>query len=60
MVSWVLGFLTAAGSYNVRGDLRETDHDAVSAWLDKYCREHPLNTFKDAAASLVDELSKPK
>jgi hypothetical protein len=44
----------------VQGNLRDTDHDAVSAWLDKYCRENPLNKIKDAAKSLVDELSKPK
>jgi hypothetical protein len=57
---WVLGWLSAAGYYDVRGDLRETDSDAVDAWLDKYCREHPLNTIKAAAASLVDELPKTK
>jgi hypothetical protein len=28
--------------------------------VDKYCRENPLNHLSDAAASLVDELSKPK
>jgi hypothetical protein len=49
-----------AGYYNVQGVLRKTDADAVDAWVDKYCRENPLNNVKDAAASLVDELSKPK
>jgi len=59
-ISWVLGWLSAAGHYSVTSDLRETDSDAVAAWVDKYCREHPLNDISDAAASLVDELSKPK
>jgi hypothetical protein len=58
---WVIGWLSAAGYYNVRGsDLRDTDWDEVTAWVDKYCREHPRNHIKDAAASLVDEWSKTK
>jgi hypothetical protein len=52
--------MSAAGYYGVPGGLRETDSDAVAAWVDKYCREHRLNNVKDAAASLVDELSKTK
>jgi hypothetical protein len=60
MLSWVLGFTSAAGYYTVRGDLRDTDGQAIEAWVDKYCRENPLNKIKDAAASLVDELSKTK
>jgi hypothetical protein len=59
-INWVLGWVSAAGYYNVQGALRETDADAVSAWVDKYCREHPLSEIKDAAATLVDELAKPK
>jgi ElaB/YqjD/DUF883 family membrane-anchored ribosome-binding protein len=55
-----MGWLSAAGYYNVHGSLRVTDADAVAAWMDKYCRENPLNSIGDAAASLVDELSKPK
>jgi len=59
-LSWVLGWLSAAGYYDVRGDLRDTDADAVTAWVDKYCREHPLNEIDEAASSLVVELSKTK
>jgi hypothetical protein len=51
--------LSAAGYY-LPGDLRETDNDAVDAWVDKYCHEHPLNEIREAATSLVDELSKTK
>jgi hypothetical protein len=57
-LNWVLAWLSAAGYYGA--DLRHTDSNAVAAWLDKYCRENPLNYIKDAAPSLVDELSKPK
>jgi hypothetical protein len=56
--SSVLGWVTAAGYYGAH--LRHTDADAISAWVDNYCREHPLNKIQEAAAILVDELSKPK
>jgi hypothetical protein len=59
-ISWVLGWLSAAGYYDARGALRDTDANAVDAWVDKYCREHPLNDIQDAAVSLGDQLSKPK
>ena len=56
----MLGWVSAAGYYNVQGTLRDTGHDAISAWADKYCREHPLDKITQAAKSLVDELSKPR
>jgi hypothetical protein len=58
-LSWVLGWLSAAGYY-LPSALRDTDPDAVAAWVDNYCREHPLEKLQVAAASLVDELSKTK
>jgi len=60
MGQWLLGWLTAAGYYNVRGGLRETDSDAATAWVDNYCREHPLDNLVVAPGHLVDELSKPQ
>jgi len=60
MYDWVLGWLSAANYYDAHEPLRQTDYDGVVAWLDKYCRAHPHNIIQEAAASLVDELSKPK
>jgi cytochrome P450 len=60
MLNWVLGFTSAAGYYDVRGVLRETDSAAISAWIDKYCRQHPPDHLQDAAKYLVNELSTPK
>jgi len=57
-LQWVLGWFSAAGFYDVHGDLRDTDSDAITAWLDKYCRENPLKGINDAAAQLVRTLSK--
>jgi hypothetical protein len=62
-IEWVLGWLSASSTW-ISGltpsSLRQTDADAVSAWVDKYCREHPLDRIAKAAMSLVDELSKPQ
>jgi hypothetical protein len=59
-LAWVLGFLSAAGGYDVRGDLRHTDSHAIAAWVDKYCRDNPLDIVAVGARHLVDELSKPQ
>jgi hypothetical protein len=57
---WVLGWVSAADHYDEHGGLRRTNGEALAAWVDKYCREHPLDYIQAAAASLVDELSKHK
>jgi len=57
-LNWVLGWLSAAGYYDVHGSLRKTDSDAIAAWMDNYCRQHPLKTIEDGAADLVRELAK--
>ena len=62
-LSWVLGWVSAAGTYlgaTLGGQLRHTDADAIAASLDKYCRENPLKNITDASLSLVLELSKPE
>ena len=58
--NWVLGWISAADHYAVHGGLRETDADAIVAWMDNYCRERPLKSVDDAAAALVRELAKPQ
>jgi hypothetical protein len=59
-VHWAMGWLSAAGVYNPAVKLRHTDFYAVSAYMDKYCRENPLNSVYEGAASLVQELAKPQ
>ena len=39
---------------------RQTDANAITAWVDKYCRENPLKNIADASVNLVLELSKPE
>jgi hypothetical protein len=56
--SWVLGWLSASGHYQVLGRMKDTDAAAVTAWLDNYCKEHPLDELQEASAALIRELAK--
>jgi hypothetical protein len=63
MGAWVRGYLTAqalaATSENHYPDiLRDTDADAVMAWVDNYCAKNPLDKIVDATGHLVLELIK--
>lgn len=63
---WLLGWVSAAGYYGeALGKplgkpmrLRTTDGAALFAWVDNYCREHPLDPIALAAARLVATLAK--
>ena len=54
------GFVT--GHNSGRSDLEQQqimkmpDDDTLSLFIDKYCRDHPLNPFTAAAFQLVKEL----
>lgn len=60
MQTWVMGYLR--GVFDGRKDrpdpLRLTDADAISGWIDNYCREHPLDSIYYAAGNLAAELLK--
>jgi hypothetical protein len=51
--SWVLGFLSGIGFANQNGDdpLSGVDTDGIWAWVDNYCRDHPLDTIAKAATA---------
>jgi hypothetical protein len=54
---WLLGFLSGIGSM-VLGELdplRGLDADAVYAWLDGYCRNHPAESIEAAARVFIQE-----
>jgi len=50
---WVLGFLSGVGFVHERGDdpLRGMDVQGVLAWIDNYCRAHPIEPISTAAAA---------
>lgn len=62
ILGWVQGFLTG---YNLYGSgmfdvTRGTGADAVTAWVDEYCVEHPHHNLASAATALVTYLNKPR
>lgn len=54
-LTWLLGFVSGAGYAGM--DLKKTDVDAMTLFMDNYCNAHPLETLSSGAASLVDTLS---
>lgn len=59
MESWVFGFVTAVdASRSKRGlpALRGTDAASISAYIDKHCRDAPLDVLINAAEFLVGDL----
>jgi hypothetical protein len=54
--AWVLGFVSGADVYEGLEFLRQTDADAILAWVDNYCGSYPLERIYDAAIKLVEEL----
>lgn len=57
--SWITGYLSAVNEYHWSEgkDLFEgIDLDGIQAWIDKYCRENPLDKISRAASKLVSEV----
>ena len=54
---WALGFVSGANAMETNIDFLEApDADAVLAWVDNYCRSHPLDQVSTALVHLVIEL----
>jgi hypothetical protein len=56
MASWVLGYLTAYNQMVWKGGSNiaaGTDTDGIEAWLDAYCRQHPLDNISAATEALT-------
>lgn len=51
---WVLGFVTASEFF--LNDNFPIENQSLSAWFEKYCHDHPLETLHEAAKQLVFEL----
>ena len=60
--AWVQGYLSALNVWTVIGGKNDVLHDinanALVAWVDKYCQEHPLDTIVKAATELALELDR--
>jgi hypothetical protein len=56
---WVLGFLSGANVFNQRKiDILQTiDRESILLWMDKRCKDNPLEYVEDGAALLMQELA---
>jgi hypothetical protein len=54
---WILGFLSGAAYQGpgpqVLNPLKGVDADAVWAWMDTYCRAHPIDRIADAGVAFI-------
>lgn len=55
-IAWIMGYLSARNLQSEYSDfLKGTDNNAISEWIDKYCRANPQSEVTDAANALVEE-----
>ena len=61
MQAWVQGYVSGINLTESGNDfLVGTDARAIVAWLDSYCRQHPLENLATASQSLTYELKMRK
>jgi len=58
--SWLMGFLSGFSVGRGKNYLGGTSATSTFFWMDKYCRENPLNTTIQGSAALINELRKQK
>ena len=53
-IQWVLGYLSGVGKFTASIDpLNNMDGEGVMAWIDNYCRDHPVEQIVEAATAFV-------
>lgn len=59
---WLLGFVSGSGRELARKGiaLSHSDPAGIEAWVTKYCTDHPLENFTQAAVEIVNELGKDR
>jgi hypothetical protein len=53
---WVAGYLSGLNLKSDFDGVAGTDFNGLVAWIDNYCRSHPLDPVATAAFKLMDEL----
>ena len=56
--AWILGYVTAFNQYGPKPerDVSEGKNtEEMTAWIDNYCRQHPVDNVYRASAALIDE-----
>jgi hydrogenase/urease accessory protein HupE len=55
-MAWVLGFLSGVGfAASGLDPLNNMDGEGIWAWIDNYCRAHPIEQLSEATAAFVME-----
>ncbi|MFP3556948.1 hypothetical protein [Paraburkholderia sp. SIMBA_054] len=54
--AWLLGYLGGLATGSRVDVLRDTDYDSLMAWMDNYCKAHPIERVTSGAAQLYLEL----
>ena len=56
---WILGFVSGANVFNERkiNILQNIDRESIFLWMDKRCKDNPLEFVDDGAALLIKELA---
>jgi len=60
MLAWAEGHASGAAALLGVDLLGQINQEGMSAWLDNYCRGHPLQHFSDAVVILEDDLARMK
>jgi len=55
-MGWLSGFATSQSLQSDEDVLRGKNSDAITAWLENYCREHPSDDFLTASQKLLNAL----
>ena len=55
-MSWFSGLATANSFDSDKDVLQGKDADAITLWLDNYCKEHPQDSFFTASVRLLTTL----
>ena len=56
--AWILGYITAFNQYGSKSERDVTEGkstEEMTAWIDNYCKQHPVDNVYRASAALVDE-----
>jgi hypothetical protein len=57
-LSWFAGFASAMSAGADKEVLSDMDTEAIAAWLERYCRDHPADTLFDATVKAMVEIDK--
>jgi len=58
-VAWVEGYITGVQAAGAHMRKQSDAGGAFEGFIDKYCKDHPLNDIEDGAHALAVELAEP-